>query len=235
MCRVVGYVGNSEEDLRHLFAGFSQGSACDPWLNKAGIDSTCHKHGWGYAILDANGLHHYRTRLPVYEDKNGLPRLSGKIYAILHSRLASDPSLDGHIFAHPFAGSTSEAVFFFAHNGGVDPGNLPQRMVDSEWAFQKILEAGAVEPALPLLREKTKPNAALNLIILTLPRNPAKQPALQYLNFHKAENDGRRGYYQMYCGDMPGGKAVVSSTIAELPAKNLANITKTAFDQLQTL
>jgi len=235
MCRMVGYVGTSEDDLQNLFAAFSQGSASDPHLQKAGINSSCHKHGWGYALLDANGLRHYRTSKPVYEDKSGLPRLSGKIYAILHSRLASDESLCGHIFAHPFSGSTSEAVFFFAHNGGVGPENLPKRMVDSEWAFGEILKAGAVEPVLPLLKEKTKPNAALNLLILTIPREEGKGPVLQYLNYFKSENEGRIGYYQMFTGDMPGGKALVSSTIADLPVKGFSNVKKAVFDKLLVL
>ena len=92
-------------------------------------------------------------------------------------------------------------------------------MVDSEWAFAQILKAGGVEQALPMLKERTKQGAALNLLILTLFRDPAKPPAIHYLNYFKTDLEGRIAYYQMYCGDMTAGKAVFSSTIADLPIK----------------
>jgi len=232
---MIGYVGTSAEDLQNLYTGFSEGSACDPYLKRAGYNFTCHKDGWGYVILDANGLHHYRSSRAVYDDQVLLPRLSGTIYAILHSRLGSDQTLNGHICAHPFAGSTDDAVLFLAHNGGVDCDNLPKRMVDSEWAFSQILKAGGVDQALPMLKERTKTGAALNLLVLTLSRDPAKPPALQYLNFYKTEQEGRIAYYQMYSGDMTAGKAVFSSTIADLSVKGLGNIKKAVVDRLLVL
>jgi predicted glutamine amidotransferase len=235
MCRIVGYVGKSEEDLRHLFEAFSQASACDPYLKKAGINFDCHKDGWGFVILDSKGLHHYRTARAVFEDKDALPRVSGNIYAILHSRLGSDQTLNGHICAHPFSGFTDDAILFFAHNGGVEADHLPYRMVDSEWAFGQLIKAGSPEKALPLLREKTKQNAALNLLILSIPRDEKKSPTLQYLNYFKTEQEGRIGYYQMYSGDMTAGKAVFSSTIADLPVNGRANVQKVPFDKLLAL
>lgn len=235
MCRIVGYVGSSAEDLQNLYEAFCQGSACDPYLKKAGYNHTCHKDGWGYVLLDGNGLHHYRSARPVFEDKVAWPRLRGKIYAILHSRLGSDQTLNGHICAHPFAGFTDAAALYLAHNGGVECENLPKRMVDSEWAFAQIIKAGSLEKALPFLREKTRQGAALNLLQLSIFRDEKKAPALQYLNYYKTDLEGRIAYYQMYCGDLPGGHAVFSSTIADLPVKGLANIKKTPFDQLLTV
>ncbi len=235
MCRIVGYVGNSNEEVQNLFAAFRQGSSCDPYLKPAGIDFSAHKDGWGYVLLDANGLHHYRTARAVYEDETPLPRLSGRVYAILHSRLGSDQTLNGHICAHPFAGSTDDAVMFFAHNGGVDCLDAAPRMVDSEWAFAQILKLGSVEKALAMLMERTKQNAALNLLILTISRDPAKPPVLQYLNYYKSTNDGRIGYYQMFCGDMPSGKAVVSSTIKDLPVKGMTNVERAVTGKLLCL
>ncbi len=235
MCRIIGYVGKSEADLQNLYAAFGQGSACDPYLKKAGYNFTCHKDGWGYVLLDDNGLHHYRSSRAVYDDKVALPRLTGTIYAILHSRLGSDQTLNGHICAHPFSGSTDEGVLFFAHNGGVDCENLPKRMVDSEWAFAQILKAGSVEKALPMLKERTKQGAALNLLILTLYRDNTKPPAIHYLNYYKSEDEGRIAYYQMYTGDMTAGKAVFSSTIADLPVKGLGSIKKAVVDKLLVL
>jgi glutamine amidotransferase len=235
MCRIVGYVGNSEAELQALFQAFRQGSSCDPYLKKAGIHFSAHKDGWGYVLLDSNGLHHYRTARAVYEDDTPLPRLTGKIHAILHSRLGSDQTLNGHICAHPFAGSNDRASIFFAHNGGVDCDTLPPRMVDSEWAFAQVLKLGSLENALPLLMEKTKANAALNLLVLTIARDPAQPPALQYLNFYKSTEPGRIGYYQMFTGDMPAGKAVVSSTIKDLHVKGLTNVAPALTGKLQTL
>jgi predicted glutamine amidotransferase len=235
MCRMVGYVGKSGEDLQNLYTAFSQGSACDPYLKKAGYNYTCHKDGWGYVLLDANGLHHYRSSRAVYEDKVALPPLSGTIYAILHSRLGSDQTLNGQICSHPFAGSTDEAVLFLAHNGGVDCDNLPKRMVDSEWAFAQVIKAGGVEQALPMLKEKTKPGAALNLLVLTISRDTARPPALEYLNYYKTNEEGRIAYYQMYSGETPAGHAVVSSTIADLPGTGLKNVKKVMFDRLSVL
>jgi len=224
MCRIVGYVGESEEDLQQLFGAFRKGSSCDPFLQRAGIPFECHKDGWGYAMIDSTGVHHYRTARAVYQDDAGLPRLQGKIFAILHSRLGSDQTLNGHICAHPFAGATDDAVLFFAHNGGVDFKDLPARMVDSEWAFRQILKAGSVEGALPKLMEQTKDGSALNLLILSLPRDNKKSPALHYLNYYKTKEEGRVAYYQMYSGDMPGGRAVFSSTLKDLAIPGLANV-----------
>ena len=148
--------------------------------------------------FDANGLHHYRASRAVYEDKALRCRpLSGTIYAILHSRLGSDQTLNGQICAHPFAGFTDEGVLFLAHNGGVDCENLPHRMVDSEWAFAQILKAGGVEQALPMLKEKTKQGAALNLLCSHHLPGHSQAAALEYLNYYKTSEEGRIAYYQM--------------------------------------
>jgi glutamine amidotransferase len=232
---MVGYVGKSDEDVQNLYSAFREGSSCDPYLKKAGYNHSCHKDGWGYVLLDDNGLHHYQTSQAVFKDETQLPRLKGNIYAILHSRLGSDQSLNGHICAHPFAGSTDEAVLYLAHNGGVNCDNLPNRMVDSEWAFAQILKAGSLEKTLPMLRERTKTGAALNLLVLTIPRDNARPPALEFLNYFKTEDEGRITYYQMFSGDMPGGKAVFSSTMSDLPIKGRTNVKKTPFDQLVNL
>jgi predicted glutamine amidotransferase len=235
MCRIVGYVGNSADELQNLYTAFRQGSSCDPYLKKAGYNFECHQDGWGYVMLDANGLHHYRSSKAVFKDEITPPRPAGKFYAILHSRLGSDQTLNGHICAHPFAGFTDEAVIFLAHNGGVDCENLPNRMVDSEWAFGQLLKTGSLEKALPMLKERTKNGAALNLLVLTIPRDPARPTTLQYLNYFKTTEEGRIAYYQMYSGDMAGGRAVFSSTIADLPVPGLGNVKKAVFDQLVTL
>lgn len=235
MCRMVGYVGESETDVQNLFAAFRQGSACDPYLKKAGINHECHQDGWGYVILHDKGLSYYRSAQAVFRDETPLPKMSGKIYAILHSRLGSDQSLNGHICAHPFMAATDTDVIYFAHNGGVEPDYLPPRVVDSEWAFAQIVKANSVEKVLPMLMEKTKPNAALNLLILTRPRDNTKSPVLQYLNYYKSTAEGRIGYYQMFCGDMPHGKAIFSSTIRDIPVKTSSNVRQAVTGKLLVL
>jgi glutamine amidotransferase len=232
---MVGYAGSSQEDLQNLYTAFRQGSACDPYLKKAGYNHTSHKDGWGYVLLDSNGLHHYRTSRAVYEDETALPQLKGSFYAILHSRLGSDQSLQGHIYAHPYVAATDEAVLFFAHNGGVDCENLPRWMVDSEWALAQIIKAGGLEKALPMLKESTKPGSALNLLVLTIFRDNTKPPVLHYLNYYKSDAEGRIAYYQMYCGDMTAGRAIVSSTMNDLHIKGFSNVKKAPFEKLSVL
>lgn len=219
--------------MRNLYHAFRTGSECDPYLAPAEMSCTSHGHGYGYAIFDSNsGLHHYRSKKAVFEDEARLPRLTGNIYAILHSRLASDATLSGPIFSHPFVAATEKELVFFAHNGGVEPDGLPDRMVDSEWALQEIVKAGSIEQALPLLKRKTKRDSALNLLIMVIARADGNTPVIHYVNFYDTDRPGKREYYKMFSGDMPGGKAVFSSTFKDLPIPGLQNIAEAPFGEL---
>jgi len=232
---MIAFVGNGSTDLRGVFAAFRENSKCDPYV-KAGLgqEYTCHPHGWGLALYDGVDLHHVRSSLPVWETSPALPPMKGKvIYTIFHSRLASNPALNSPICSHPFIAYTNREVLLLAHNGGVaveDPSAA--QMVDSEWALSVIAKAGGLEDALPELKSRTRPNSALNLLLLTIPRDKRLAPTIHCLNYFKTEQAERADYYRMYTGDFAGGKVVLSSTFKDLGINGLTNIEPAPFDQL---
>ncbi len=215
-CRMFGYAGRSESDVRELFAGLKRACANDPTLS--GIVAGCsrHSHGWGYVIHAANGLFHYRSAQSIYEDDAALPKMEGEIRAIFHGRFATNQELMAHIFCHPFVAATDRALLYFAHNGSVTPTVQTDRKVDSEWALDEVAAAG-LEAALPKLKEQTV--SALNILVLTVPRGSGAAPILHGLNFFKPTEKPKVDYYRMYCGKMPGGGAFVSSTLTLEGAK----------------
>ena len=106
------------------------------------------------------------------------------------------------------------------------------QMVDSEWALSVIAKAGGLENALPELKKRTRPNSALNLLLLTIPRDGRMTPAIHCLNYFKTAQPERADYYRMYTGDFAGGKVVLSSTFKDLGIGGLTNIEPAPFDQL---
>lgn len=230
-----GYCGNLESDVRELFSGLKRACANDPSLSAVAPGCSAHCHGWGYVIQADNGLFHYRTARSIYEDDVVLPKLEGQIRAIFHGRYASKPELAGHIFSHPFMAANDTKVTFFAHNGGVGVDGLPERKVDSEWAMEQIIAAGNIEPALPKLKDHTR--SALNLLILEIGREKDTPASLRYFHYFKPKEPAKVEYYRMFEGSMPGGRALVSSTM-KLPEANVAslkNIQPAIFDKLINL
>src|SRR5215469_15623819 len=234
-CRMFGYAGKSQKDLHALFSGFKAACANDPTLQAVAPGCSRHCHGWGYVIHAGNGLFHYRTARPVYDDHVVLPNLEGEIRAIFHGRYASNEKLTGHIFSHPFVAATNDEVIFLAHNGGVSPENELERSVDSEWVLSEIVRGGGTEEVLPKLKERTK--SALNLLILRVGRGVGTPVSLQYLNFFKSKEPDKGVYYRMYTGSMPEGRALVSSTMTLDGAKvqGLSDIAPAEFDSLGVL
>jgi predicted glutamine amidotransferase len=230
-----GYAGRSEADVRELLAGLKRACAFDPTL--PGIVASCssHCHGWGYVIHAANGLFHYRTSTSIYEDDAPLPKLAGEIRAIFHGRFASDPTLAGPIFSHPFVASSDREIIFLAHNGAVQADPLPARKVDTEWALEQVIQAGGIEQALPKLKQHT--GSALNLLVLSIDRKSGTPATLRALNYFTSQERAKVDYYQMYLGTMPGGRAFVSSTIKNDAAKinGLAITGLATFGELLTL
>jgi len=206
-----GYAGKSEADVRELLSGLKRACANDPTLSSIAAGCSRHSHGWGYVIHAANGLFHYRTAKSIYYDEAPLPKLEGEIRAIFHGRFATDPTLTGPIFSHPFVASTEKEILFLAHNGSVEPDHLPDRNVDTEWALQQIIQAGSIESALPQLKDRTR--SALNLLVLSVQRSADTPAILRGLNYFKPKEPAKIAYYQMYLGTMPGGQAFVSSTL----------------------
>ena len=230
-----GYAGKSQKDLHALYSGFAAACANDPTLQAVAPGCSRHCHGWGYVIHAENGLFHYRTARPVYDDNVLLPKLEGEIRAIFHGRYASNEKLIGHIFSHPFVAATNDEIIFLAHNGGVLPENELERSVDSEWVLEEIARGGATDKVLSKLKEGTK--SALNLLILKVGRAVGTPVSLQYLNFFKPEEPGKVNYYTMYLGSMPEGRAVVSSTLImnDSKVRELSDIAPAEFDAFATL
>jgi predicted glutamine amidotransferase len=160
--------------------------------------------------------------------------MEGHIRAIFHGRYASKPELAGPIFSHPFVATNDTQTTYFAHNGGLDVAVLPERKVDSEWALEQIIAMGGIEPALPMLKDHTKSKSALNLLILTIGRQKETPALLNYFHYFKPEDPEKVKYYSMFEGTMPGGRALVSSTLTLPDAKldNLKNIKAAVFDKL---
>jgi hypothetical protein len=230
-----GYRGTLESDVRELHAALKCACADDPTLSAVAPGCSAHCHGWGYVIQADNGLFHYRTAHSVYQDEAALPKLEGHIRAIFHGRYASKPELAGSIFSHPFVATDDTQTIYFAHNGGIEVPGLPARKVDSEWALEQIIAMGGIEPALPMLKEQTK--SALNLLILTIGRQKETPALLNYFHYFKPKEPDKVKYYSMFEGTMPGGRALVSSTLTLPGAKpaNLANIQPAIFDKLMSL
>jgi predicted glutamine amidotransferase len=238
MCRMFAYVGDSPDDLESLFTALKQASSCDPCLIAMRPEETGqHKHGWGYVLRASERLFHYRTHLPVYEDKHRLPETTGEIQAIFHVRLSSGPVVGDAIFSHPYMAVTDRTVIFFAHNGSMraDLSNIPNK-VDSEWALDQIVKAGGVAQSLALLREHTK--SALNLLTLAIDRDK-RSAAISYINYYRDRGDAKKdGYYAMYKATMSsGGRAVFSSTLLPLLIEGVDQSSKMAveFDELKEL
>ena len=219
-----GYAGKSEADLRELHSALKRACAHDPTLKSIAPNCSAHSHGWGCVIHADNGLFHYRSSTSIYEDDAPVPELKGDIRAIFHGRFASDPSLAGHIFCHPFVASTERELFFLAHNGNVLPDHLAARNVDSEWVLAQIIQAGSLAKALPKLRDRTE--SALNLLLLSLDRQSGAPATLHALNYYKPNEQPKIDYYQMFLGAMPGGRAFLSSTLKN-DAGNIRGLTIT--------
>jgi len=230
-----GYSGTRESDVCELHAALKRACADDPTLSAVAPGCSAHCHGWGYVIQTDNGLFHYRTARSIYQDQTTLPKMEGHIRAIFHGRYASKPELAGHIFSHPFVATDDTQTTYFAHNGGLDVATLPERKVDSEWALEQIIAMGGIEAALPTLKDHTE--SALNLLVLTVGRQKETPAVLNYFHYFKPKEPGKVNYYNLFEGSMPGGRALVSSTLTLPGAKlnNLANIQPAVFDRLISL
>jgi hypothetical protein len=231
-----GYAGKSQTDLGALYSGLKNACGNDPTLQAVAAGCSRHCHGWGYVIHAANGLFHYRSARPIYDDNVVLPKLEGEIRAIFHGRYASNEKLSGHIFSHPFVTATDDEIIFLAHNGGVStPANYPERKVDSEWVLDKIAREGETETTMRELKENTK--SALNLLVLKVGRAVGTPASLQYFHFFKPKEQGKIDYYKMYTGSMPEGLALVSSTLTMngTNVSGLTNIADAKYDVLAPL
>jgi predicted glutamine amidotransferase len=233
-----GYVGSSQKEVDALYGALKKASSCDPRLKEMvpGHDGR-HRHGWGYVIRTSHQLFHYRTPRALDEDDHCLPVFNGEIQAIFHARLSTGGVLGDAVFSHPYVAYTNQAIFFFAHNGGLkDTAKQVPNKVDSEWALDQIVGEGDIAAALPKLKENTQ--TALNILLMTINRE-ARKAAISYLNWYDGRGDKKKdGYYQMYKATMSnGGEAVFSSTLGRHLMKHIAEGSKTPveYGKLQNL
>ncbi len=208
MCRMFAYVGTSKNDLDRLYTALKNASKNDDVARAAGRPVS-HDSGWGYALAADNGLFHYRTKTPIFDDEAEFPKFKGRICAIFHSRLARNKPAE-HIFSHPFVAATNKEVIFLAHNGSF---NVPdENNVDSEWALEQIIKSGGLEASLEQLKTNTKQNSSANIFVMAINR-ATRQKSIRYLSYDTADSENLKEYYAMYMADMPGGRAIISSTL----------------------
>lgn len=238
MCRIIAYAGVKPATLEPIFELFRQGSQCDPRAREAlGDKYTCHPDGWGLALYDGEQLHHFRSKNPVWEDAFTLPKLAGdRVWAIFHSRLATRPELNSPVCSHPFINSNDREILLLAHNGAVDidtaPGKGPGQVVDSEWALARITADGGLPESLDYLKGRVCRKSALNLALMTIPRDKALLPALHCLNFYRTEAPERGPYYRMSTGDYLGGRVFLHDTFKDLCPAGLSNVQPAPFGEV---
>lgn len=207
MCRMFGYTGAGREDLEMLFEALKVSAYNDDSSDKI----RQHPDGWGYVILSGNGLFHYRSRSPVYEDSFRVPDIVGKFLAIFHARKASKNSPVGsQVYSHPFSHYGGSRVVFLAHNGSLK-GQYPGK-VDSEVALE-IVSSNDGDLAKAEYELKRRMKSAINMLVLSFEKEKPLEATLKYLNFWNRD-EGEERFYQMYTAKMPNGNAVMSSTIA---------------------
>jgi len=126
MCRVLFAAGRGEE-MVPLVDAFVKASRNDPYKAARG-KRPYHGDGWGYVLLRDEGVSHYRSLRPVFEDNTAVERLKNSLegFTVLmaHSRAASQGGRS--LFnVQPFAFSTRRGFsFWLYHNGDLDKGKL---------------------------------------------------------------------------------------------------------------
>lgn len=212
------YVGTSREDLERLVDGLRRAAERDTTAEKVPMKDNVHPDGWGFALYSSRGLAYYRSNRPIFKEDVTLPPTDGKVYAIFHARKASKGSPVKTRFSHPFLGQTENSFVFLAHNGSLDKERLARTLgstgdaVDSDLALKYALQKGLVAAANDL-EDYTKMNSALNLLVLEIGKDGGAEVFVK--QFYRKE-DGKLDktrYYEVCHEDLPGGRAVFSSTL----------------------
>jgi|ECHhosMinimDraft_1075155.scaffolds.fasta_scaffold00757_6 predicted glutamine amidotransferase len=227
MCRMFAYYGSSRERLLTLMDCLRQAARRDV-LIPGGAGS--HDDGWGMVILTKEGVLHYRSGKPVFEDQVEIPRFHGEVMAIVHARKAADGQPVGSHFSHPFVESNDRFTLYMAHNGTVrkeELGNIMLaqfgvkldvgQLVDTEVALKFVMAKGDLQEAVRELMGYTK--TALNLFLLKVQRS--RQASLLYLSHYNADYPKSRGlseedyrrYVDLYLSQEEG-LTIASSTVA---------------------
>ncbi|WP_048055235.1 class II glutamine amidotransferase [Pyrococcus sp. NA2] len=118
MCRILLAVGNGYR-MRPLVEALIKASENDPYKAARGKGSQ-HRDGWGYVLLSKDGVEHYKSRKPIFEDENAkelMKKLPDFGVLLLHSRAASQGNVN--VFnAQPFSYASPHGYqLYFMHNG----------------------------------------------------------------------------------------------------------------------
>ena len=230
MCRMFGYTGNSMDDVRKLYYSLREASRNDIIGAKYGYSN--HSDGYGIVIYGMDNLFYFRSRKPVYSEEIQLPEFTGKINAVFHVLNAHDKELVTPVFEHPFMESNGESVIFLAHNGVVDKDSIMGKLGihgiynDTEAALAYINEKGM--ESVDDLEKYTV--SSLNLIILFIEKS-SRKGTIYYKNFYRGT--GREDYLKMCTASMPGGIAVISSTLMEYGISGAVPVNGTGLMKLE--
>ena len=216
------YVGESREDLEMLVGSLRASARNDTVAARVPFKLSCHPDGWGYVVSSEAGLAYYRSDRPIYEGQPVVPETDGRIHAIFHARKALDGTPVQKRFSHPFMEQTQSDLVFLAHNGSVDKGRLERELgfsgsaVDSELALRFALKTRSLEEGTKELEGYTEMNGGLNLLILRVDKNGV-DTELFVKQFYRREvgKPDMTDFYQLYYQDLPGGRAVFSSTLRD--------------------
>jgi len=219
-----GYSGCARNDLLKLFSALKK-SAREDELAPDPINNQ-HRNGWGMVLFSESDFFYHRSTDPIFQEtEEVIPYFSGTAYAIFHAREAK--TLIGNTtFSHPFHAENEDGTTFLAHNGVLQHNDLAskldppvqskEKIVDSELGLKYILQnrKNGLEAATKSLEGFTKPNRALNLLILEAPRNG--KPELFVKHFYKRDSNDKQDrtkYYQIYYQRLSDGVAAFSSTL----------------------
>jgi glutamine amidotransferase len=206
------YYGQSSSKIERLFECLKKSAEKDVYFN-----NNSHPDGWGLVVLTKDKIFHYRSGNPIFTENMPLKLNDEEMIAIFHARQATDKTLVGSQFSHPYVETNENGVLFFAHNGSVDKESLSQEllinadmMVDSELALKFLLRYSNLYNGINDLKNYTK--SALNLFLIQIHRE--KEAELFYLNYVKTRSQKvSSNYYDLYV-DKKDGVSVFSSTLS---------------------
>jgi len=212
------YAGNSREDLERLASALRRAAERDTTAERVPMKDIVHPDGWGFALYSNRGLAYYRSDQPIFKEDVIIPPTDGKVYAIFHARKASKGSPVRTRYSHPFLGDTQSSIIFLAHNGSLDTKSLAGTLgftgdsIDSELALRYVMQNG-LTAASNDLEGYTKMNSALNLLILEIGKDGGAEVLVKQFYRKESGKPDKTRYYEICYEDLPGGRAVFSSTL----------------------
>jgi|WetSurMetagenome_2_1015567.scaffolds.fasta_scaffold378298_2 predicted glutamine amidotransferase len=156
MCRLLAVISRTPIDAR---------SHLDAFTRVCRNSSEYQGHGWGYALLHADGWEQYRTVSPIWEDAARPNRIGHVLLA--HARSAFRD--EGIVVENAMPFIDGDQVFVF--NGELHGVRLPvQGRTGAERIFRFLrqparLGADAVERSLGILRSRSTHIRACNLML----------------------------------------------------------------------